>query len=74
MVVFEKARRCWIEWNIRWNVAGCDFDALLCAPTGQLLASGDETGTVRECEVRPCPLKENSDTIAETNQKVDVNR
>src|SRR5579862_3129589 len=73
MVVFEKARRCWVKWHIRRNIARCDFHALLCAPTGQLLASGDETRTVRECEVRPRPLEENSDTIAEANQKVDVN-
>src|SRR5271155_4471531 len=74
MMVIEEARRCWVEWNIWWNVAGRHFDALLCTPPGQLLASGDETRAVREREVCPRPLKENKDAIAEANQKVDVNR
>src|SRR5215470_12434172 len=68
-MLIQKIGRCRIKWST--------FDLLhsrLITPSRQNLATGNQTGSMREREIRPCPLKEDSNAIAKTDKKVNVNR
>src|SRR4029077_4985172 len=41
-------------------------------PTRQLSTAGDETGAAFVGEICPCPLDQNDDPVAETDQEEDV--